>query len=121
MKIDHRVIAFEDKRGRIMDILQDASVEHIALFTTKAGMVRGNHYHKVSTAYVYVLSGRFMIHARMEDGPVTSEIVDPGDLVTIYPQERHALTSLEDSSFLMMTHGPDGGRQYESDTVREAV
>jgi len=121
MKTESRPVAFSDSRGSITDVLLGLPVEHVALFTSRAGVSRGGHYHKESVAYIYVLSGSFQFAARFEVGPTTTLIARAGDLITIEPLERHSLVALEDSTFLMMTHGPDGGRQFVSDTVREAV
>ena len=121
MTVEHLSVAFEDSRGSITDVLQSLSVEHIALFQTRKGSVRGNHYHVHSTALIYVLQGAFKVRARLDDGPIEFTFVKAGDLLTLLPRERHVLVAEEDSVFLMMTHGPDGGRQYVSDTVQEAV
>lgn len=123
MKVEQLSPAFVDARGAITDVLLGVPVEHVAHLTCAAGSVRGNHYHLRSTAYIYVLSGTFWISARTPVGDhpgfVERHVATAGCLVTIPPLERHALKALEDSSFLMLTTGPDGGRQFETDTVRE--
>ena len=47
---------FSDKRGDIFDIVE-GKVGHVGLVTFKTGVIRGNHYHKKSTQYSYVLDG----------------------------------------------------------------
>jgi uncharacterized RmlC-like cupin family protein len=114
-------VAFKDHRGTITDLLEGRSVQHVALFTCVAGSARGNHYHKTATSFIYVLSGSLRIRYRNGKESVKTVVVPYGTLVRIDPEERHELTALEDASFVMMTSGPNGGRQYLKDTVREAV
>lgn len=121
MKVELLEPAFQDHRGAIIDLIMGQSVQHVALFTCKMGTARGNHYHKESTSYIFVLNGRFQVRWRGARGPVQVLVAKKGDLLTVNPQERHELTALEDASFLMITRGPNGGRQFERDTVREAV
>jgi len=121
MKVEHLTAAFIDHRGTIMDIIQEMSVEHVAIFTSKAGSVRGNHYHKESVAYIFVIEGQFQIFYRDEHSPANNVVANTHDLVTVEPLERHSLLALEDSIFLMLVSGPKGGKQYVSDTVREQV
>ena len=118
MKIVHREIAFQDARGYIIDILQNEPVEHATIITSLKGAVRGNHYHKDSVQYAYLLSGRLQVLAQMPGKEVESEILETGDLLVNVPLERHALIALEDSVFVVLTRGPRGGTQYESDTYR---
>lgn len=121
MEIQKCDVAFKDHRGSITDLLEGRSVQHVAFFTCVAGAARGNHYHKTATSFIYVLNGSFRIRYRNGKEPVKTVVVPYGSLVRIDPQERHELTALEDSSFIMMTSGSNGGRQHLKDTVREAV
>lgn len=121
MNVQYRGINYADERGSITDLIDGAAINHVALFRSVAGSVRGNHYHLQSWAYVYVLSGLLDYRWRGEEGPTSRRIIQPGELITIPPLERHSLSMIEDTVFLMMTAGPSGGRQYENDTVREAV
>jgi quercetin dioxygenase-like cupin family protein len=45
----------------------------------------------------------------------------PGDLVATGPNERHALQGIEESTLMVFTRGPRGGKEYESDTFRLEV
>ena len=40
------------------------------------------------------------------------------DLLLTEPNESHALETLEETLFLVLTRGPRGGDRYESDTFR---
>jgi hypothetical protein len=44
--------------------------------------------------------------------------MEKGDFTATYPSEHHALKSLEDSELMVITKGPRGGKEYETDTFR---
>jgi quercetin dioxygenase-like cupin family protein len=110
--------AFEDTRGSITDILEDELVEHVTLITTARGAVRGNHVHHATYQFVYVLSGALRYVTRDDAGGVAHGTVGAGDVLSTGPMEAHAMEALEDTTMIVMTRGPRGGREYESDTYR---
>lgn len=119
MKLTHSVLAHQDARGTIADILYQTPIWHVSVIDSVAGAIRGNHYHKATTQYMYLTQGRlryWYLSAPLD--PVQSVIVQPGDLVMTPPLEVHALEILEDTQFLVFTNGPRGGKDYESDTFR---
>ena len=112
-------VNFEDDRGTIRDILTHTPVEHITIITCTKGAVRGNHYHKETVQYDYVVSGQLKILARPADGGAVEVFVaGPGTLARHDRSEAHAFIALEDSVFLSITEGTRGGSDYESDTYR---
>ena len=82
------------------------------------GAVRANHYHKKTTQWNYVISGRIKLVTQFEDEAVQETILEKGDLVMTVPFEKHALVGIEDSELLVFTEGPRAGKDYESDTFR---
>ena len=119
--IVHRIVpAFEDQRGQITDIIQHTPFDSVTLITCVGGADRGNHYHKESIQYTYVLSGRIRARTQPPDGPVEVADLVAGDLLESPPLVRHALLALEDSVLLIITRGPRGGKGYEEDTFRVA-
>lgn len=118
MKVIHKECVFEDERGRIVDILEKEFIEYATIISSKKGAIRGNHYHKKSVQYTYVLSGKLELVTQMPKGKIKRTIIKTGDLVLTPPMERHALAALEDSEFLVLTRGPRGGEDYEKDTYR---
>jgi hypothetical protein len=111
-------ISFEDDRGIIKDIIAHEPVDGITVIGSKKGVVRGNHYHKDTIQWVYLLSGKMQSLTRMEGEDVIVGIIDVGGLLKTVPMEEHALVALEDSEFLVFTRGPRSGEAYESDTFR---
>lgn len=118
MIIENKKVAFEDGRGTIIDIVEKENIESVTIITSKKGTIRGNHYHKETVQYTYVLKGTLKFYTQMPDEEVETAIVKAGDLVLTPPVERHAVFAVEDSECLILTRGPRGGQNYEQDTFR---
>jgi quercetin dioxygenase-like cupin family protein len=118
MNVIHRQAAHEDDRGSITDVLEDDEVECVTLITSAEGAVRGNHYHKETIQYTYILSGRMRVFEQAPGGPIEERVLEPGDLLTTPPPVRHTFVALEEATFIACAHGPRRGRQYEEDTYR---
>jgi len=118
MHLNTPEISFEDDRGIIKDILIHEPVDAITLIQSKKGVVRGNHFHKDTTQWVYVLSGKLQYLTQKENEPVIEQLVNSGDLIVAEPMEKHALIATEDTEFFVFTKGPRGGDSYEDDTYR---
>jgi quercetin dioxygenase-like cupin family protein len=109
---------FEDERGAIADILRQEPIDYFTVITSKKGALRGNHVHKETVQYVYVMDGRLKALSQMPGEPVRTAVLGKGDLIVNMPQEGHAFEALEDTTFLVLTRGPRGGENYEDDTFR---
>ena len=118
MEISHPAVAFQDDRGRIVDVMEATDCNYVTVISSRKGATRGNHYHRNTIQWVYVLRGKMLAHSRMPDGPLQRAILEAGDLIKNPPLEQHALTALEDSEFLVLTSGLRGGKDYEKDTYR---
>ena len=118
MKLVHKETAFEDERGRILDILENGVIDSVTIISSKKGAVRGNHYHKESVQYTFVLKGEMMLFTQMPGEETEVTVLGPGDLAFTPPLERHALVARKDSEFLALTRGPRRGQNYEQDTYR---
>ena len=118
MKVHHVSAAFEDARGSIADILEDEPIEHVSVLQTRQGSVRGNHLHRATDQWLYITSGALRFVTQAGDAPEETAIGRPGDVIHCGPNEAHAMEALEDTTMIVMTRGPRGGREYESDTYR---
>ena len=47
----------EDSRGRIVDIFYNQNINHVAVIDSKPNVVRGNHYHKLTTQHILITKG----------------------------------------------------------------
>ena len=55
MKKINLKINFQDHRGKIIDIIENEKINAITLITIKKGKIRGNHYHKKTYQWNYVI------------------------------------------------------------------
>ena len=120
----HPEVAFCDARGDIINVL-DRPVSHVALITSKAGSIRGNHYHPKDEQYMYVLSGSFESLSRdLNINPTPSATINvfgAGDLVYTPPMVAHANRYLEDTTCVVMTIDSRESDRYEEHTVKFQV
>ncbi|HEY4511352.1 MAG TPA: cupin domain-containing protein [Candidatus Paceibacterota bacterium] len=118
MKLQKTKINFSDHRGEIRDLLivDDIGITHIS---SKKGTVRGNHYHKETMQYEYILSGSFEYHCKnIKKGKKMKRIVVAGHLVHIHPYDVHTFLALEDSEILSFNFGPSKGMDCHKDTFK---
>lgn len=118
MKIIATEINHQDDRGSIMDLIEGANINAVTFISFKKGAVRGNHYHKQTTQWNYVLSGKIKLVAQVGNEAAEEAILEAGGFAVTEPMEKHALIGVEDSEMLVFTQGPRGGKEYESDTFR---
>ena len=119
MIIHNIKVAHEDDRGSISDILQQVTVDCVTLITIKKDAIRGNHYHKDSIQYSYVLSGEVSAYTQIPNEKVEKAVLKAGDMLESPVMEMHSLHGVNDNSVLLiLTKGPRGDGQYEEDTFR---
>lgn len=114
---------FVDERGFISRIIDPAKIEikSVLIISSKANTVRGNHYHKKDSHYVYCLSGKFKYSewkSRKNLQKKQGIILTPGTLVLTPPKIWHSMEFFEDSIFLAFTSETRLHSKYEKDTVR---
>lgn len=112
---------FEDDRGQITDIFYQTQIDHACIVTNNSGAIRGNHYHKHTTQYIYIISGTLTYYSRFanDDGPINHYSALPGDFIISEPNEIHATKAgPEGCTFIAFAAGPRGGKNYENDTYR---
>ena len=109
--------AFTDERGIIRDLLVEPLDSVTRIFTAR-GAVRGNHYHRETYQWTYVLRGRLRVVTRMPEGQPTQGLLMEGKMMVSPPMEEHAWEAMEDTAVMVFTRGPRSGADYESDTIR---
>ena len=115
---------FKDKRGSIIDIFTNQPKDHCTLVTFNKLAVRGNHFHKKSTQYSFVISGRLkMLTVKVNKkgnliGKIKKEVVSSNTLIEHKPYSAHAFKALKKSNLLAFANGKRGGKNYEKDTFR---
>lgn len=122
MKLNY---SFKDDRGEIVDIFVKSPKDHCSIITSKKGAVRGNHFHKKSTQYTFVVSGKFKLYRGKVDKKgnlkeeVKTNIIEKNELIEHPPYEAHTLVACTDKAVLLaFACGTRGGNFYEKDTFR---
>lgn len=111
-------INFQDKRGVIIDLIEKTNINAITYITQKKNSIRGNHYHKKTTQWTYILSGEVVLITKKKFKKKSKNIMKKGDLILTEKSEQHAIKALTNSEMLIFTKGPRGGKEYESDTYK---
>ena len=118
MKKLKQKVMHSDSRGLIIDLLEKKKINSITFITQKKGKIRGNHYHKKTIQWNYLLKGKILLVAQKGNHPIKKIILKVGDIVVTEKNEKHAIKALKNSEFLVFTQGPRGGKDYEKDTYR---
>ncbi len=110
---------FKDERGEIFDILE-SRVNHVGIVTfKKPGVKRGNHYHKKSIQYTYVLNGKIRLITADFDGKNRKEfILTPGSFTVIPSKVIHLYISMTDAKIIDLTTISRKKDGYEKDIHR---
>ena len=114
---------FIDARGFISRIIDQKKIpiRSILIISSRAKSIRGDHYHKKDSHYVYCLSGKFKYSSRdiqSSTKKIDSVVLMPGDLVFTKPMHWHSMEFLEDTVFLAFTTETREHGKYETDTIR---
>lgn len=122
MNIHKTKVNFKDVRGEIRDILVGEKIDTITLITSKKGSVRGNHFHKKTDQFDYILSGKFECATKdmkNKNSRVVKKVLNVGDVAYHPRNEAHAFKALTTgASFLSLTRGPRQGDNFENDVYR---
>jgi len=118
MKKIKYLINHKDSRGVIKDLLQKKNINAITYLTIKKNKTRGNHYHKKTTQWNFILSGKVQIITKIGKSSTQKKILSKYDLVATVPNEMHAFKAITTTEMIVFTQGPRGGKEYETDTYR---
>ncbi len=95
----------EDERGRIADIFYKDKFLQVVFFTSKKGIIRGNHYRLHGTQHFLITKGSVEYWYKPSDTNTKEKMVlaKRWDIITNPPLEAHALKALEDTEFIMFS------------------
>lgn len=80
-----------DSRRSLTQLLT-AGIEQINIYEAQEGSVLGNHLHKETTEYFYILEGTLIYNK--------GSVVDKDTLFVVYPGEKHTITCLTKVRFM---------------------
>lgn len=110
--------AHRDERGSIVDLIVNRRIDAITHLTMVKGAVRGNHFHKETTQWTFVVFGEITYAEQTENNTLATLRGVRGDLFVSNPGVVHAVRAESDSEVLVFTSGPRAGESYEKDTYR---
>lgn len=104
---------FADERGTIDQLIHEG-YRQINVITSKAGVLRGGHYHKLNDEAFYIVSGALKLTVGMQEYTFQA-----GDFFGIEPYDMHSFAFLEDTVLVSMySNGvelPDGTKDIYSE------
>ncbi|MCB9816290.1 cupin domain-containing protein [Candidatus Nomurabacteria bacterium] len=110
--------AFCDERGCITDVI-DKPVGHIGHITFTKGALRAKHYHKESTQYDFILTGKIRLIVCLPDGSEREDhVLNAGMATEVPPGIVHTYVAEEESSMIDITTLSREDNGYEEDTIR---
>lgn len=83
-------IVHEDARRRLTQLFT-ANIKQVNLYECRANVTLGNHYHKETVEYFYLLDG----HMESNGKPM-----NPGDLFMFIPEQVHKIETKTDCRFM---------------------
>ena len=92
-----------DDRGKLIDVLLNMNYKQMNHVITKKGTIRGNHYHKYTEEFFYILHGKVIVNVtNLRTNEVTNFTAESGSLFIIEPYEYHTIEILEDSEWIVL-------------------
>ena len=77
MKLMPLTVNFRDERGDITDLIEAEEINAVTLVTFCKGAIRGNHVHKHTVQYNYLLRGSIELVTQLADGQRQHRITLP--------------------------------------------
>lgn len=109
-------ISHSDERGFIQDLLVD-TIDSITRISFAQNAIRGNHVHRETTQWTYILKGQIQVATTVKDELVLQNF-ETNQMFVSLPNEPHAMRALVPAEILVFTRGPRSGASFESDTFR---
>lgn len=91
---------FTDERGSLTQLVREG-YSQINVVSSKAGVVRGGHYHVLNTEVFYVVSGTFALDVFL-DGVREHYEMKQGDFFRVPPMTVHSFSYYEDTVLIGM-------------------
>ena len=111
---------YVDDRGRITNYELPEPINWIGWIESKKGTVRANHYHPIQQQKCILISGRYISvfqDLKKPNAPMTTQIMEPGDVVVTEPLVAHTMVFLEDSIFLNLVNGEREHENFGKHTI----
>lgn len=97
MKILEPEFNHSDARRSITQLFTH-EFKQVNVYEAKQGAVLGNHFHKQTIEFFYIISGT--IDYNLE------KLVEEGEIFVVYPEERHTITCVTDVKLMTFLTKP---------------
>jgi quercetin dioxygenase-like cupin family protein len=92
-----------DARGAFIEVLNEGQWEALLTGTMNPGAVLGNHYHKQTTIFFFLIRGGVHIKTiEVETKARDAFDLHSGEGVLLHPEESHAIHFNEPSEFIIL-------------------
>ena len=110
---------FADERGRLTQLVHEG-FQQINVLTTKRGVTRGGHFHRISREAFFVISGSVEVTLRTAER-TESAAFHAGDFFAVEPWVSHSMFFPEDCVMVQMydrpVEQPDGGKDIYNEAL----
>lgn len=104
---------FSDNRGTLVQLVHGGYTQ-VNIITTKQGVLRGNHYHKLSHEAFYIISGSVKV-TLTSNGIRQETLFQSGDFFKIPPMVLHEMFYPEDCVMVALYDRPIENEHGEKD------
>ncbi len=104
VQLMHTDFEYADGRGRLTQLVH-GGFEQINVLTTKKGVTRGGHFHRVSREAFYVVSGSVELSLKTADRTEAAAF-HAGDFFSVGPYISHSMFFPEDCVMVQMYDRP---------------
>lgn len=113
---------FADDRGKLTQLFREGWSQ-VNVITSKAGSVRGDHYHKNNHELFYVISGEFILSvSHLQEGVTEKFALKPEMMFVIPPKILHSFTFESDVLLLSAyDRGVEEGSQMDIYLERDRI
>ena len=91
---------FNDERGSLTQLIHEG-FKQINVITSKAGTIRGGHYHQLNEEAFYIINGKVRLFVEL-DKHKSEYIFHSGDMFLIHKNVIHDFEFLEDTLLVSM-------------------
>lgn len=87
-----------DERGGLTQLVREG-YKQVNYVYSKAGCIRGDHYHDINTETFYIIRGKFTIALEYE-GEKEEHCFKEGDMFQVPPKVKHTFHFIEDTELI---------------------
>ena len=119
VRVLHTDFEFADERGTLTQLVHEG-FRQINVLTTKRGVTRGGHFHRVCREAFYLISGAVEVTLKTSERAETAAF-HKGDFFAVEPFVSHSMFFPEDCVMVQMydppVEQPDGGKDIYSEAL----